>query len=81
MIQLFYRYFSLEEWLLAGFVVFLIGLGIDSAIFVTWVQHNFRDLFAVREALLALTLMVVGIELMFSSFLLSILNINSASTT
>jgi glycosyltransferase involved in cell wall biosynthesis len=81
MIQLFYRYFSLEEWLLAGFVVFLIGLGIDSAIFVTWVQHNFRDLFAVREALLALTLMVVGIELMFSSFLLSILNINSASTS
>ncbi|HEX6510097.1 MAG TPA: glycosyltransferase, partial [Chloroflexota bacterium] len=80
MIQLFYRYFSLEEWLIAGFLIFLVGLGIDGAIFYTWVQHHFRDLFAVREALLALTLMVVGLQLIFSSFLLSILNINSKAT-
>jgi glycosyltransferase involved in cell wall biosynthesis len=77
MIQRFYRYFSLEEWILAGFVIFLVGLGIDAAIFVTWVEHNFRNLFAVREALLSLTLMVIGLQLIFSSFLLSILNINS----
>lgn len=80
MIQLFYRYFSLEEWLIAGLVVFLVGLGIDAGIFFTWVQHHFRDLFAVREALLALTLMVIGLQLIFSSFLLSILNINSKTT-
>jgi glycosyltransferase involved in cell wall biosynthesis len=80
MIQLFYRYFSLEEWLVVGLVIFLIGLGIDGAIVVTWVQHHFRDLFAVREALLALTLMVIGLQLVFSSFLLSILNINSEGT-
>jgi glycosyltransferase involved in cell wall biosynthesis len=77
MIQLFYRYFSLEEWLIAGFLIFLVGFGIDAAIFYTWIQHHFKDLFAVREALLALTLMVVGLQLVFSSFLLSILNINS----
>ena len=44
-------------------------------------QNSFKDLFAVRPALLALTLMVVGIQLLFSSFLLSILNINTARTT
>lgn len=77
MIQWFYRHFSLEGWLLIGFGIFLLGVIIDAAIFVTWVQHNFRDLFAVREALLALTLMVIGLQLMFSSFLLSILNINT----
>jgi hypothetical protein len=77
MIQRFYRHFSLEEWILAGFVIFLIGLGIDAAIFATWVEHSFRNLFAVREALLSLTLMVIGLQLIFSSFLLSILNINS----
>jgi glycosyltransferase involved in cell wall biosynthesis len=77
MIQLFYRYFSLEEWLLAGFAIFLVGLGIDAGIFATWVAHNFQNLFAVREALLALTLIVIGLQLVFSSFLLSILNINS----
>jgi len=81
MIQRFYRYFNLEEWLLAGFAIFLIGLAIDGWIFWTWVQHNYRDLFAVRPALLALTLMVVGLQLMFSSFLLSILNINSETVT
>jgi hypothetical protein len=80
MIQIFYRYFSLEEWLIAGFLIFLVGFGIDAAIFYTWVQHHFKDLFAVREALLALTLMVVGLQLIFSSFLLSILNINSKVT-
>lgn len=77
MIQLFYHYFSLEAWVGIGFVIFLVGFAIDATIFVTWVQHNFKDLFAVRQALFALTLMVIGLQLIFSSFLLSILNINS----
>lgn len=81
MIQLFYRYFSLEAWMLVGFAVFLVGLGVDVAIFYTWVQHHFRNLFAVREAILALTLIVVGLQIVFSSFLLSILNINSEATS
>jgi glycosyltransferase involved in cell wall biosynthesis len=81
MIQLFYRYFSLEAWLIIGFGVFLAGFGIDTGIFVTWMNHGFKNLFAVREALLALTLMVIGLQLLFSSFLLSILNINSEATS
>jgi hypothetical protein len=80
LIQWFYRYFSLEAWLIVGFGIFLVGLAIDGTIFLTWVQQNFRDVFAVREALLALTLMVIGLQLVFSSFLLSILNINTKST-
>jgi hypothetical protein len=62
--------------MLIGFVVFLVGFAIDFSIVVTWVQHGFRNIFAVREALLALTLIVIGLQLVFSSFLLSILNIN-----
>lgn len=77
MIQLFYRYFSLEEWLLAGLAIFLLGAGIDGYIFWTWAQHGYQNIFEVRPALLALTLMVIGIQLLFSSFLLSILNVNS----
>jgi hypothetical protein len=76
-IQVFYRYFSLEEWLIAGFLLFLVGLGIDVAIVLQWAGNGFKNLFAVQEALLALTLTVVGLQLVFSSFLLSILNINS----
>jgi glycosyltransferase involved in cell wall biosynthesis len=77
MIQLFYRYFSLEEWLIAGFVLFLVGLGIDIAIVFQWAANGYKNLFAVREALLALTLTVIGLQIVFSGFLLSILNINS----
>jgi glycosyltransferase involved in cell wall biosynthesis len=77
MIQLFYRYFSLEAWAGVGLVIFLVGFAVDATIFATWVQHSFKDLFAVRQALFALTLMVIGLQLIFSSFLLSILNINS----
>jgi glycosyltransferase involved in cell wall biosynthesis len=77
MIQIFYRSFSLEEWLIAGFLLFLVGLGIDVAIVVQWAGNGFKNLFAVREALLALTLTVLGMQVVFSAFLLSILNINS----
>lgn len=81
LIQLFYRYFNLEEWLLAGFLIFLVGLVIDAAILWKWIQSDYGHLFAVRPALLALTLMVVGLQLLFSSFLLSILNINREGTS
>src|SRR5579864_1543177 len=50
MIQLFYRYFSLEAWLVSGFFIFLIGLGIDIAILNTWIQNGFKNLNAVRGA-------------------------------
>jgi glycosyltransferase involved in cell wall biosynthesis len=80
MIQLFYRYFSLERWIVMGLAIFAIGLGIDAYILATWVQHGFQDLFEVRPAIVALTLMVIGGQLVFSSFLLSILNINTDAT-
>lgn len=77
MIQLFYRYFSLEKWILVGLVVFAVGLGFDVFVLVTWINHGFKHLFEVRPAIFALTLMVIGGQLVFSSFLLSILNINT----
>src|SRR5947209_7399118 len=40
MIQAFYRYFSLEEWLVAGFLIFLVGLGIDVVIFIQWAGNG-----------------------------------------
>jgi len=80
MIQLFYRYFSLEKWILVGLGVFAVGLGFDVYVLVTWINHGFKHLFEVRPAIVALTLMVIGGQLVFSSFLLSILNINTEAT-
>jgi len=80
MIQLFYRYFSLEKWILCGVAIFGIGLAFDVFVLYTWIQHGFKNLAEVRPAIVALTLMVIGGQLVFSSFLLSILNINSEAT-
>ncbi len=80
MIQLFYRYFSLEKWILCGLAIFAIGLAFDVYILVTWIQHGFKNLSEVRPAIAALTFMVIGGQLVFSSFLLSILNIKTDAT-
>jgi glycosyltransferase involved in cell wall biosynthesis len=80
MIQLFYRYFSLEKWILVGLAIFAIGLGFDIYILVKWINQGFKNLNEIRPALVALTLMVIGGQLVFSSFLLSILNINTDAT-
>lgn len=80
MIQLFYRYFSLEKWILVGVGIFAIGLGLDIYILVKWINLGFKNLNEVRPAIVALILMVIGGQLTFSSFLLSILNINTAIT-
>jgi len=80
MIQLFYRYFALEKFVLAGVAIFLIGLGFDVYVLITWINQGFRyanHVFAVRPAIVALILMVIGGQLVFSSFLLGILDINT----
>jgi glycosyltransferase involved in cell wall biosynthesis len=77
MIQLFYRYFSLEKFLLAGLIIFLIGLGFDVYILITWINHGFKNLGEIGPAIMGLILMVIGGQLVFSSFLLGILDINT----
>lgn len=67
------RYFTLERGLLLGTVLFLAGFLIDAAILVRWLQSGRQTLDAVRPALQASTLMIVGAQTIFSSFFLSML--------
>ena len=69
----FKKRFSLERGLLLGGVVFLAGLGIAVLIFMEWFTSNFGALSRIREAILAMTLLVVGLQTMFSSFFISFL--------
>ena len=69
------RRFSLEHGLLAGGAVLLGGLGLGVGIVVTWAQRGFGELAETRLAVLGATLMIVGIQVVFSSFLLSILGL------
>lgn len=71
----FQRNFSLEKGLLAGAVLFLLGAGINIVIFIEWFSKNFGALYRIRESILAMTLLVIGLQTIFSSFFISLLSI------
>ena len=67
--------YRLEHGLLLGGVTCLAGLVIATTIVVTWVDHGFGVLSEERLAVAAATLITVGLQVVFSSFLLSILGL------
>lgn len=67
--------FRLEHGLMLGGAFTLIGFAIAAAIVGTWVGRGFGELSETRLAVLAATLMIVGVQIVFSSFLLSILGL------
>jgi glycosyltransferase involved in cell wall biosynthesis len=67
--------FKLEHGLLLGGSVVTAGFVIGVVIGVDWINHGFGKLAEERLAVLAATLIIVGIQIFFSSFLLSILGL------
>ncbi len=74
------KIFNLEKGLLIGLLILLAGLGINIFILWKWILSNFGELFEVRRALFALTLMVIGTQTIFSSFFLSLLGVEHFET-
>jgi glycosyltransferase involved in cell wall biosynthesis len=66
---------KLEHGLLAGALVMVVGLVVVGVIVVQWGQQGFGELSEERLAVLAATLMIVGIQIFFGSFLLSIIGL------
>jgi hypothetical protein len=71
--------YRLEHGLLAGGAVIAAGLVIAATIVVQWVDRGFGQLSEERLAVLAAALIIVGIQVFFSSFLLSILGLRRRS--
>jgi glycosyltransferase involved in cell wall biosynthesis len=67
--------FRLEHGLLLGGGILLAGFGVAAAIAVIWIDRGFGQLSEERMAILGATLIIVGIQIFFSSFLLSILGL------
>ena len=67
--------FRLEHGLLAGGAVLLIGLALMTFIAAEWIASGGGALSETKLALLAATLVIVGIQIIFSSFLISILGL------
>jgi glycosyltransferase involved in cell wall biosynthesis len=67
--------FRLEHGLLLGGAFALVGLVMGAVIVGTWISHGFGSLSDERSAVVAASLIIVGIQIFFSSFLLSILGL------
>jgi glycosyltransferase involved in cell wall biosynthesis len=67
--------FRLEHGLLLGGAFALIGLVLGGVIVGTWISNGFGSLADERMAVVAASLLIVGIQIFFSSFLLSILGL------
>jgi len=69
----FKRHFNLERGILLGGFFFIFGIGINAFIFIEWLQKHFGALYRIRESILAMTLIVIGLQTVFSSFFISLL--------
>jgi glycosyltransferase involved in cell wall biosynthesis len=67
--------FRLEHGLLLGGLFMLTGVVIGSIILATWIGNGLGSLADEKLAVIAATLLIVGIQIFFSSFLLSILGL------
>jgi glycosyltransferase involved in cell wall biosynthesis len=67
--------FRLEHGLMLGGIFVLIGVVMGAVIVGTWISHGFGSLSDERLAVIAASLVIVGIQIFFSSFLLSILGL------
>jgi len=74
-ITFFQRHFNLERGILAGLLLFFIGLCINILIFAEWFHNRFGALYRIRESILAMTLLVIGLQTLFSSFFISLLSL------
>src|SRR5580692_11199569 len=67
--------FRLEHGLLLGGLFMLVGLVLGGLILATWIAHGFGSLADEHLAVIAASVLIVGIQIFFSAFLLSILGL------
>jgi len=67
--------FRLEHGLLLGGTITFAGFVLGAVILIDWITRGFGALSEERLAVLAATLIIVGIQIFFSSFLISILGL------
>jgi glycosyltransferase involved in cell wall biosynthesis len=70
--------FALEHGLMLGGATVAVGVGIAGFIVVKWIDRGFGELSEERLMVGAATLIIVGVQVFFSSFLLSILGLRRA---
>ncbi len=70
-----FQYITIEKAGLAGILIAIIGVIIYISIFIKWVSSGFGSLNEIKNSIISLTLITIGIETLFSAFMLSIVGI------
>jgi hypothetical protein len=69
----------LEHGLMAGSLIAVVGLAVVAVVVVRWIQRGFGPLSEEGLALAGATLVIIGVQVFFTSFLLSILGLHRAA--
>jgi len=75
LVDFYLKHFSLEKILVIGLIIFLIGLGLSISVYLIWAKAGFGALFEIRKSLTSITLMILGIQVIFTGFFYNILRI------
>ena len=70
-----YKNITIEKAGIFGITIILAGIIIFGTILSNWINSNFGNLDEIKNSIVALTLITLGIQTIFSSFMLSILGI------
>jgi glycosyltransferase involved in cell wall biosynthesis len=68
--------FRLEHGLMTGSVIAVAGLAVVAVVAVRWIERGFGPLAEEQLALTGATLVIIGVQVFFTSFLLSILGLD-----
>lgn len=74
-VNLLNKYLTIERASSIGIIIILFGIIIFAIVFLKWIKTGFGELQEVKNSIIALTLISIGIQTIFSSFMLSILGI------
>ena len=69
----FTRLFTLERGLAVGSLMLLAGLGLEAKIVWDWVRGGYGELMAVRGVVIGMLAIVLGVQTIFGSFLVSLM--------
>jgi glycosyltransferase involved in cell wall biosynthesis len=70
-----FKYITIEKACILGAVIIAIGFVIYLVIAIKWTTSGFGSLNEIKNSIVALTLLIIGTQTIFSSFMLSILSI------
>lgn len=70
-----FRYITIERASAIGILMSFVGVAVYVYILMSWISSGFGSLNEIKSSILALTFVILGIQTIFSSFMLSILGI------